>query len=323
MSFNPRNVFLLGSFSFKNNGLKYQPSDFRSPLQNFVKISDSYYNIITIGGFLNMSIDIFFHQFPLFRYEEFTEWRKNKGEISTTAIIKNTLHYYVKIGRLLNIRRGIYAVIPPGESPNDFIVDPYLLAAKMTTDSVLGYHTALELYGVAYSMFNRFTFLTAQKSKLFEFQQQSFQPVSISKTLRDQAMIGIQKIDRQGVTLLVTTPARTFVDVIDRVNLSGGWEEIVRSISKMVVLDIDEVIRYCLLLNNKTLTAKVGFFLEQRQGAFSVSENKLKPLLTFLPEKPQYISDTQQGSCKLVKKWNLMIPSSVINQSWEEPTYEL
>ena len=275
------------------------------------------------GDFKHMTIEAFFYQFPLFRYEEFVTWRESEGLLCTPATIQKSLHYYVKSGRLLNIRRGIYAVIPPGESSNDFIVDPYLLAAKMTTDSVLGYHTALELHGVAYSLFNRYTFLTAQKSKPFEFQQQSFQPVTISKTLRDQAMIGVQKIDRQGVTIVVTTPARTFVDVIDRVNLSGDWEEVVRSISKMVVLDIDEVIRYCLLLNNKTLAAKVGFFLEQRQGAFAVDEKTLQPLLALLPAKPQYIGDTQQGSCKLVKKWNLMIPSSVINQSWEEPTYDV
>ena len=56
---------------------------------------------------------------------------------------------------MLNIRRGIYAVVSPGESPNDLRVDPYLLTAKITLDSLLSYHTALELYGVAYSIFNR------------------------------------------------------------------------------------------------------------------------------------------------------------------------
>ena len=179
------------------------------------------------------------------------------------------------------------------------------------------------MYGVAYSIFNRFTFLTAQKSKPFEFQQQFFQPVANLKILGDKSYFGVQQIERQRITLSITTPARTFVDVIDRVALSGGWEEVIRSITKMVVLDIDEVIQYCLMLHNRTLAAKVGFFLEQRQGAFTVEENKLQPLLDFLPLKPHYISDTQQGSCKLVKKWNLILPLSVINQSWEEPNDDL
>jgi hypothetical protein len=76
------------------------------------------------------------------------------------------------------------------------------------------------------------------------------------------------------------------------------------------------------MLNNHRLAAKVGFFLEQRKGAFAVDDRILEPLLKLKPLVPQYLSD-QHGSCKLVKKWNVMLPSSVLKQSWEESNYDV
>ena len=92
-----------------------------------------------------------------------------------------------------------------------------------------------------------------------------------------------------------------------------------RQNSKMAVLNVDEVIHYSLLLNNRVLNAKVGFLLEERQGAFVVDEKKLALLLPHLPATPQYIVHDRHESCRLVKKWNLMMPASVLTRSWEEP----
>ena len=152
--------------------------------------------------------------------------------------------------------------------------------------------------GAAYSVFGQFTYITAQKSKPFEFQGQWFQSVAVSTALqkkqKTQASVGT--IDRQGVMLRVTSPARSFVDALDRIELCGGWEEVCRSISHLSVLNINEVIEYCLLLENARLNATVGYFLSQREGAFAVSEEQLKPLLKAIPKTPQYGSKKQKRS---------------------------
>lgn len=41
--------------------------------------------------------------------------------------------------------------------PESYAVDPYLVAGKMTADSTLAYHTALEFHGKAHSMHPGFT----------------------------------------------------------------------------------------------------------------------------------------------------------------------
>lgn len=271
-----------------------------------------------------MKIDTFFYTHPVFRFEEF-ELLKQKNGINNPRSIRKALFYYIKTGRMVNVRRGIYAVVLPNESVEQVLVDPYLLTAKASTDSVLSYHTALELHGFAYSVFEQFTFLTTQKIKPFEFQGQRFQSVSFPLILKSgkDKYFGTEKLVRQGMVIRITTMARTFVDVLDRVELCGGWEEVVRSISNMAVLDVDAVIKYCLLLDNRILAAKVGYYLEQRQGVFSVSNDILQPLIEKKPSTPQSLVTNEREGGQLIKKWNLILPLRVLKKSWEEPTYDV
>lgn len=272
-----------------------------------------------------MELEAFFYTNPVFRYEEFECFKNEKGKVSSARTIHKMLHYYIKKGRLINVRRGIYAVVTPGVQPEHVLIDPYLLSSKAAKDSILAYHTALELYGIAYSVFEQFTFLTAQKIKPFEVQDRWFRPVTLPIMLKkgDHANFGIEKIDRQGVTIRVTSLARTFVDVLDRIDLSGGWEEVVRSISNMAVLNVPDVITYCLLLNNRILAAKVGYFLEQRQGAFAVGENVLKPLLDKKPLTAQSLLSDKREQGRLIKKWNIILPIYILNETWDEPNYDV
>jgi len=271
-----------------------------------------------------VEIETFFHTHPVFRYEEFAHIKAEQG-INNPRAARKALLYYTKTGRLINVRRGMYAVVPPDVSPDQVSIDPYLLASKASNDSVLAYHTALELHGVAYSAFEQFTFLTAQKIKPFEFRGQRFQPVAFPIALKESGNtnFGIEELDRQGVAIRVTSLARTFVDTLDRVELCGGWEEVVRSISNMAALDVNAVIKYCLLLNNRILAAKVGCFLEQRQGAFSVNSDVLQPLMEKKPLTPQSLVAHEREGGKLVKRWNLILPLRVLKKSWEEPDHDV
>ncbi len=115
---------------------------------------------------MQVNIDLFFYEHPVFRYEEFASWKTSQGAIREHSI-NTALQHYLKSGRIMRLRRGLYAVVPPNQSPETMTIDPYLIAALVVEDSILAYHTALELHGVAYSAFQKFTFTTQQKIKLF------------------------------------------------------------------------------------------------------------------------------------------------------------
>ena len=271
-----------------------------------------------------MNILTFFTEHPVFRHEEFATWKAQHKKLNSPSI-NAALQHYIKTGRLLSIRRKLFAVIPPGQTAEAISIDPYLIAAKAAPDSVLAYHTAVELHGVAYSTFGQLTYLTQHKNKLFEFENQWFQAIPYPAALKKakHTIFATQTINRQGLDIQITNLARTYVDILDRIELSGGWEEVCRALNSIVVLDVDEVVQYCLMFNNARLAAKVGYFLDQRQGAFKVTEKQLKPLLKTIPKTPQYSSKRGADKFKLIKKWNLLLPVYVINQKWEEPNVDI
>lgn len=272
-----------------------------------------------------MSLDGFFYTHPVFRLEEYIAWRGDNGTKNLSAI-HSSLRYYLKEGRIASIRRGLYAVIPPNTTPNDALIDPYLIGAKVSQDSVLAYHTALELHGVAYSTFGKFTFKTNKKIKPFYFQDQLFQPSSIPTAIRSEKNIsdtGVITMDRQGISIRVTDIEHTFVDALDRIELCGGLEEVARSLESIAVLNPESVVEYTTQLKSPVLAAKVGYFLEQRKDAFSVEKNSLNPLMQMKPKSPQYLDTHQKKECVTIKQWNLMVPKKIINHTFEEPNYDV
>ena len=82
-------------------------------------------------------------------------------------------------------------------------------------------------------------------------------------------MFGVLRHRRSGSEMRVTGLERTLVDVLDRPDLTGSWEEIWRSLESLEFFDIEQVIEYVLLLENATTAAKVGFFLERHRNGIS------------------------------------------------------
>jgi predicted transcriptional regulator of viral defense system len=214
----------------------------------------------------------------------------------------------------------VYAVIPAGADPDSYPVDPYLVASKLTSDSVLSHHTALEFHGRAYSVHNRFIYSAFRPLRPFTFRAHFFRGTTFCDALlrRGKERFGESNGERAGQVLRVTTLERTLVDVLDRPALSGSWEEIWRSLESVEFYDIDVVVEYTRLLENSTTAAKVGFFLDENRERLMVAEHHLKQLQNMRPGQPHYLDRGKRKSGRLVAKWNLVVPEDVFEKSWEE-----
>jgi len=265
-------------------------------------------------------LDEFFAHYPVFRIEEFTQFLESMG--STNPSTRNALlAHHLETGRILRIRRGLYATVPTGTSADTFSVDPYLLAGRMTDDSILAYHTALEAHGKAYTVYEQFTYLTKRSpGKPFIFQGATYRgvshPRSLTRASKEELCVEIQ--DRSGLDVKITNLERSLVDVLDRPNLSGSWEEIWRSLESIEFIDLEKVVDYATTLGNATTTAKVGFFLEQHQDSLMVSENHLDLLKRIRPKKPHYMDRGNQNDGRLVADWNLIVPVDILEKVWDE-----
>ena len=266
-----------------------------------------------------MKLENFFRKHPVFTGEELTAFLASEGPRNSRTQ-EALLVYHVKTGRLLRVRRGLYSVVPPGASAETYPVDPFLLASRMTKNAVLAYHTALEVHGKAYSVYEHFTYLAASPSRPVTFRSLQFKGVGFPKalSLKDRETFDVVKTDRTGLEVRVTGLERTFVDVLSRPDLSGSWEEIWRSLESVEFFDLDKVALYVDLLGNATTAAKVGFFLEQHRESLMVDEAHLKTFRDRRPRRPHYLERSRRKAGRFVAAWNLVVPEEVNGRSWEE-----
>lgn len=259
----------------------------------------------------------FFEQNPVFEHSEFVAAHTSDGRSEFTS--NNLLAKHLASGRLLRVRRGIYAVVPRGVEPGKAQVDPYLLASRLTGDAVVAYHAALQFHGKAYSLWQRFHFLTARRSRPFSFRGMEFIPVTVPAPVRGLPEWGggIIEANHAGGRAKVASLERTLVDVLDKPDKCGSWEEIWRSLEMAEFFDLDEVIRFVLALSTSVTIARVGFFLEQHQDSLMVAEKHLESLRRKVPKQPRYLDGTRTAG-KLVSEWNLIVPESVLERRWEE-----
>lgn len=261
----------------------------------------------------------FFLERSVFTVNELDRFLLKRGGSGNSNTRKSLLAYHCRQGRIMPVRRGLYATVPR-VNQTQVPVDPYLVAAKMTPDAVLAYHTALEFHGKAYSVYARLQYASVIQSPRLSFQSCRFvrvpQPRSI--VAKGEAMFGVVTREYSGVDVRVTSLERTLVDVLDRPDLTGTWEEIWRSLEYIESLNMNLVTEYVLLLENSTTAAKVGFFLEQNRRNLPVSDAWLNLLRKLRPKKPHYMARKKRGKSKLVKGWNLIVPVEILDKSWEE-----
>ena len=259
-----------------------------------------------------MKLDKFFATNPVFTLNDLQNFLGRGNKISST--LGNLLQYHQKKGRILLIKRGLYAVVP-----QEMQVDPYLITSKLAHDAVIGYHTALALHGKANTMINRFYYLTLTKPmKPLAFQGNVFQAVSVPKSLKKKD-IGNTTFNRLGMSIKVTTLERTFVDILDRPYLCLSWEEICHAIEAIEYLNSSLVVKYTLLLSNKTTAAIVGFFMEMYEDKWMIPAEHLKKLKKLRPLKPVYFKRSKKGPHRMVSQWNLIVPEVILDKGWEEP----
>jgi len=260
----------------------------------------------------------FLHSHPVFTGLEFASFLNSRGS-SNPRTREALLRYHRERGAILQVRRGLYYSVPPGTKPEQVPVDSYLVASKLAPDAVLAYHTALEVHGRSYSVQDQLVYLTTKypSGRTFKFKGTTYRAINPPTKLGGEQP-GVASVDRAGQQVQVTSLERTVVDVLDRTRLSGGWEEVWRSLETIPYLDLEQVVQYALLLKNNTTVARVGFFLSQYREALSVEENLLERLRQHRPKNPKYLTNDEPRSGRLLPEWNLVVPEQILKKTWDE-----
>jgi predicted transcriptional regulator of viral defense system len=260
----------------------------------------------------------FFATHPVFTHGEYLAARGSRSDRSPRTT-DSLLTRHAAAGKILHVRRGLYAAVPPGASPDTFQVDPFLLATRLAPDAAVAYHAALQFRGSAYSVWHRLAVLTRSHVRPLSFQGNELIGVRPPRALDGLPDLGggIVTEPYAGGTVRVATFERTLVDVLDAPDLGGGWEEVWRSLEMVEYFDLAAVVDHTLRRGSALTTARVGFFLEQHRAELFVEDHHLKPLRDHAPRQPQYLDRTREAG-RLVKSWNLVVPERVSHRTWAE-----
>jgi predicted transcriptional regulator of viral defense system len=256
----------------------------------------------------------FFATHPVFTRDQFLAAIEAQG--GQDRRVEYLLRHHTASGRVVRLRRGLYASVPAGTEPGSIVVEPYLLATALQPDAVVAYHAALQFRGRTYSVWRRFHYTTSRRVRPFTFRGAEFVPVVAPRDQNADSR-GVVEERHAGGVVRVTTYERTLVDLLSAPDLGGGWEEIWRSLEMVEFFDVDAVTAFALALDSPVVAARVGFFLDQHRETLMVDRAHLARLLAEVPKQPCYF-DPRRTRGKLVKDWNLIVPEQVLGRTWAE-----
>jgi predicted transcriptional regulator of viral defense system len=247
----------------------------------------------------------------------FTTEELSRALATTRERPRATLHRLLALWtaerRVEQVKRGVYVRAGERLSGADFRA----IGARLTRDAALAYHTALEVHGLAQSHYQEVVVATSSKVAPVDFQGHRFRPVRprVELIRSTTPLRWTEVVDHGGHQVRVTTRERTVVDVLDRPDLSGGFEEAWRSCSALAAFDTREAREYLALLGRAILWSKVGFFLERHRDALNTASADLDEIARHVPRQPVYLERGMPGALR--QPWNLIVPERSIAEEWE------
>ena len=241
------------------------------------------------------------------------------GHPASAANVTSLLRHHLRAGNIKRISREVFAAVPPHLAPERMVVDRFAAASKLRPDGVLGFHSALELHGIAYSESHEVQLISVGRTELVNLPLGACRFVVPPKALMEahKADYHTMAMDRQGVTIRMTTVERTVVDVLHRPNIAGGVEEVLKSLDLVRYLDPAKLADYVELLDNRSLASVSGWWLEKRRDKLGITDDVLARLRARLPRSKHYALGAEPGHAVLVEPWRVLLPAQAVDAAFE------
>jgi predicted transcriptional regulator of viral defense system len=257
-----------------------------------------------------MNMPAFLARHSVFTFQQFCEQEPATGR----EAMKKRLQRAQASGRVKQVARGLFAAVPAGVAPDIFRPDPYLvLSAKDPTVIFCG-HSALELNGLAYSIWHEVTAYRTQtrNSISVEGTRYRFFRPPLPMSPRQHEQLGVVTVDRQGFPLRVLTPERALVEGFRNPAPFGGYGELLQSLRSLVRLKWPILREVLDVYGERKLYTSVGWFLESLPKELGVKPDFLEALKAEQSVTPQPLT-RKMGPLRKVPGWNLLVPERLLN----------
>jgi len=226
----------------------------------------------------------------------------NREYINRKYVTKLTKNH-----KLQRIRKGLYLVLSPLEKTETYIPDKLLIAAKIKQQYYLGYHTALEYYGCAQSLWNEAYICIKPKSRFdpFKYKHLSFKPVFTNDTTTE-----IHRSLYLNIAIKVSSKERTLMECLTKIQYAGGWEETIKSLEGLGGVNQEKLLNLLSKQKSQMAIKRIGYVLEllknRSQFYEHIEDQTLAEIQELVTEPAQYLIYGERGT--LHKKWKLYVP---------------
>lgn len=209
-------------------------------------------------------------------------------------------------GRLVKIRRGLWAVVPfEGPIPPD----RHLIGSRLSSPYAFSYHTALELHGIAHTPSDQIQVGSPLSFKAFIHDGVEYRSYRLNQYIIDDCTVTRQI---SGHDIIYTDREATFVLCVSNPRWSGGVEEILNSLGAFPTLDTERVMELVKRIGKVSAFNAVGLVLEIFRDRWDPQPNLLWQFREQAREKSPVYWGTSPGSKnQLVRRYNIIVPSSV------------
>ena len=253
----------------------------------------------------------FFSETPVF---DRTQYAHAVGREAGDKVVTSMLSQHLKAGNIRRIARGVFASVPKHADSATWSVDRFLAASRLRPGGVVGYHSALQLHGYAYSEGYDVQVIAPGQPGLLETADFTCRFLKAPAPFVDT---DVTAVDRLGLIVRVTTLECTVADLFDRPDLAGGPEELINSLDLIGRLDTRLVLRRLTALGNAAAAGAAGWWLEANQERLGVPDEALAELEALAPRQNRYALGASPGGGKLASRWRVILPDSVVNPTFE------
>lgn len=204
------------------------------------------------------------------------------------------------------IRRNMYVTIDP--STDAPMCDKFELSSQISESSYVGWHTALELHGVAHQPF--YNAYVGSKSRFKDFAFEGIDYEYCAASFEPTAENGV--ITPKGNPYVsVTDLERTVIDCCDRIERAGGIEELLHCMEGISLLDEPKLEKYLALYNKAFLYQKVGFILEHSKEHHHISDQFIEMCRSKGALHTKRLTSTGDSDTYLCR-WKLYVPEDCV-----------
>lgn len=215
----------------------------------------------------------------------------------------NILDRLTKKGRLVQIERGKYIIVPikaPNQlwSPNEFVVAKFWMG---DVPYYIGYFTMYNYWGFTSQIPQTIFILNTKKSRAKTIGGIKYKAVKV----KEEKYYGVKKIEVDGEDIYISDKERTLVDFIFKpMGTGGNLKGVIKENIKKI--DLVKFVKYLNLFPVNAVRKRAGYILEE----VGCSENFLERIRINIGTKDSYVvldpSKTSRKG-KVNKNWGIII----------------